>query len=306
MAEKRRETNTDSVAQYLTEIGRYPLLTKPQEFELGCAVAAKNAALTELQQNDSNGVFLDENEMEGLQTVIADGLFAKQTMIESNLRLVVSIAKRGGSSRDLLDRIQDGNLGLEHAVDKFDPYRGFKFSTYASPWIRQYIQRFRLLREGDFKLSANTKAHLKRMGDFQEKFLATHNIRPSIVDIAATLELEEDHVIDLVAISTHALSLDASLDDTDTRTFGDMIPSNVDLDDEVMRQLDKRYLAELMTKLSDRERAVIRLRFGIEGFDLCTLKQAGAITKLSVEGVRSVERRALDKLRNAALLSQNV
>ena len=262
----------DSVRLYLREIGKIPLLSQEEEQEL-----AKRAA-------------------EGDQK-------AKDKMVEANMRLVVSIAKRyGGRGLDFLDLIQEGNTGLIRAVDKFDPAKGFKFSTYATWWIRQAITRAIADQARTIRIPVHMVETINKVLRTTRKLTQELNREPTVEEIAKELDLEVAKVEYVMRIKQDIASLDASVSrdgEDDDSVLGDFVEDEdrASPEDSTATQLLKEQIAIILTTLSDREQKIIKMRFGIGGGRSHTLEEVGAEFSVTRERIRQIEAKALSKLR---------
>ena len=262
----------DSVRLYLREIGKIPLLSSEEEAELA-------------------------------QRILKGDKKAKDKMVEANMRLVVSIAKRyGGRGLDFLDLIQEGNTGLLRAVDKFDPEKGFKFSTYATWWVRQAITRAIADQARTIRIPVHMVETINKVLRTTRKLTAELNREPTNEEIAKELDMEVDKVNYVMRIKQDIASLDASVgregDDEDS-VLGDFVEDEerVSPEDAAANQILKEQLAEIISTLSDREQKIIRLRFGIGGGRPHTLEEVGNEFAVTRERIRQIEAKALSKLR---------
>lgn len=262
----------DSVRLYLREIGKIPLLTPEEEADLA-------------------------------QKIVKGDQKAKNKMVESNMRLVVSIAKRyGGRGLDFLDLIQEGNTGLIRAVDKFDPDKGFKFSTYATWWVRQAITRAIADQARTIRIPVHMVETINKVLRTSRKLTAELNREPTNEEIAAELGLEPEKIDYVMRIKQDIASLDASVgregDDEDS-VLGDFVEDEErdSPEDSAANQILKEQLSEIIATLSDREQKIIRLRFGIGGGRPHTLEEVGAEFDVTRERIRQIEAKALSKLR---------
>ena len=262
----------DSVRLYLREIGKIPLLSQEEEQELAKRVA------------------------EGDQK-------AKDKMVEANMRLVVSIAKRyGGRGLDFLDLIQEGNTGLIRAVDKFDPAKGFKFSTYATWWIRQAITRAIADQARTIRIPVHMVETINKVLRTTRKLTQELNREPTVEEIAKELDLEVAKVEYVMRIKQDIASLDASVSrdgEDDDSVLGDFVEDEdrASPEDSTATQLLKEQIAIILTTLSDREQKIIKMRFGIGGGRSHTLEEVGAEFSVTRERIRQIEAKALSKLR---------
>ncbi len=262
----------DSVRLYLREIGKIPLLTPDEEAELA-------------------------------QRIVKGDKKAKDKMVESNMRLVVSIAKRyGGRGLDFLDLIQEGNTGLLRAVEKFDPAKGFKFSTYATWWVRQAITRAIADQARTIRIPVHMVETINKVLRTTRKLTAELNREPTNEEIAKALDMEPEKIDYVMRIKQDIASLDASIgregDDEDS-VLGDFVEDEErdSPEDSAANQILKEQLSEIIATLTDREQKIIRLRFGIGGGRPHTLEEVGAEFDVTRERIRQIEAKALSKLR---------
>lgn len=262
----------DSVKMYLREIGKIPLLSAEEELELAQKAAKGNKK-------------------------------AKDKMVEANMRLVVSIAKRySGRGLDFLDLIQEGNTGLLRAVEKFDPEKGFKFSTYATWWIRQAITRAIADQARTIRIPVHMVETINKVLRASRKLTAELNREPTIEEIAKEMDMDIEKVDYVMRIKQDIASLDASVgkdgDDEDS-VLGDFVEDEdrISPEDSAANQMLKEQLAEIISTLSEREQKIIKLRFGIGGGRPHTLEEVGAEFSVTRERIRQIEAKALSKLR---------
>lgn len=266
----------DSVKLYLREIGKIPLLSTEEEFEL----AQKIIHGTEKEQKR-----------------------AKDKMAESNMRLVVSIAKRySGRGLDFLDLIQEGNTGLLRAVEKFDPDKGFKFSTYATWWIRQAITRAIADQARTIRIPVHMVETINKVLRTQRRLTQELNREPSTEEIAKAMGMDADKIEYVMKIKQDIASLDASVGrdgEDDDSSLGDFIEDEdrVSPEDAAATQLLKEQIASILSTLTDREQKIIKMRFGIGGGKSHTLEEVGAEFSVTRERIRQIEAKALAKLR---------
>ena len=287
-----RQRHGDGISWYLSTIGREPLLTPAEEIELGNQVQAM------MQLLESGDDCYNDQE----QRLIRRGKRAKERMMKANLRLVVSIAKKYQSKGlELLDLIQEGSLGLERAVEKFDPTRGYKFSTYAFWWIRQSMTRAIACQSRTIRLPVHLSERLgvvRRVSlDLAQKIGAL----PSRQDIADVLGMPLDELDGLLRQSLTTSSLDAPVHGDEGRSsLGDLIPAIADEEplDQVERGIHQEQLVHWMGQLGEQERQVLNLRFGLNGEEYHTLAEIGRLLDVSRERARQIELKALRKLRN--------
>ncbi|MEC8441735.1 MAG: RpoD/SigA family RNA polymerase sigma factor [Cyanobacteriota bacterium] len=295
--ESQRRRSSDPVSWYLATIGRIPLLTPAEEIELGNQVQAM-MTLTE----DGSKTFEDE-ELTGKQRrVIRIGRRAKERMMKANLRLVVSVAKKyQGKGLELLDLIQEGSLGLERAVEKFDPTRGYKFSTYAFWWIRQSMTRAIACQSRTIRLPVHLSERLTTIRKVSLDLAHKLGAMPSRIEIAEAMDISLDELDSLLRQALTTSSLDAPVNGEEGRSFlGDLIADS-SLDeplDIVEQRIHHEQLGRWLSHLSEQEQHVLKLRFGLDGNERHTLAEIGRLMEVSRERVRQVELKALRKLRN--------
>lgn len=262
--------STDPVRQYLREIGKYPLLDAEEEIEL--AKAFEKASKR-----------------------------AKDKLIESNLRLVVSIAKKYiGRGLSLLDLIQEGNQGLIRAVEKYDWRRGFKFSTYATWWIRQAITRAIADQARTIRIPVHMVETINKLYRTSQRLMQDLGREPTHEEIGEELEITADRVREIFKISQEVTSLSTPVGEDEDSTLGDFIPDekNSSPVDSASRQLLKDHLEEVLAGLSEREAKVLTLRFGLDGGQQRTLEEVGKVFGVTRERIRQIEAKALRKLRH--------
>ena len=286
---------TDSFRLYLDEVGRHPLLTKEDEIELSQAYEAGLAARAKLKE-----LAPDDKDRAALQVTADLGERARRKMIESNLRLVVSIARRfSATGLPLGDLVQEGNLGLLRAVEKFDWRKGFKFSTYATWWIRQAITRGAADRGARaIRLPVHVDERVGRLRRAQTRLRGELGREPSDAELAAALALSAEQVTRLKD-SAHAIaSLDSPVGD-DGAELKDLIEDErvADPGDLAAEALGREALKQVIGALPERERQVLILRFGLDSGTPRTLEQVGAVMRCSRERARQLERGALAALR---------
>jgi RNA polymerase primary sigma factor len=296
--EARRPVTSDLVRIYLREIGRVPLLTAEDEVELAKAIEA--------------GLFADEKLAGGqpcrgarqaeLALLAAEGLRAKQRLIEANLRLVVSIAKRYvGRGMLFLDLIQEGNLGLIRAVEKFDYSKGYKFSTYATWWIRQAITRAIADQARTIRVPVHMIEHINKVVRVSRRLVQELGREPSPEEIAIRLELPVDKIKAILKAAQEPISLDRPIGEDDDSNLGDFIEdtSVVSPAHSAASAMLRDEVNEVLKTLTPREAKVIRLRFGLtDDANPRTLEEVGAFFNVTRERIRQIEAKALRKLRH--------
>lgn len=261
---------SDPVRMYLKEIGRIPLLTFEQEIDLAKRVEKSEVA-------------------------------AKKMLINSNLRLVVSIAKKYiGRGLTLLDLIQEGNQGLIRAVEKYDWRRGFKFSTYATWWIRQSVTRAIADQARTIRIPVHMVENINRFLRSQRKLMQELGREPTPEEVAKVLGIEPDKALEIIKISQNPASLEAPVGDEEDSRLGDFISdsSAPTLFDSASRELLKEQVDQVLGTLSDRERRVLKERFGLDDGRPKTLEEVGRMFQVTRERIRQIEAKALRKLRH--------
>ncbi len=295
--ESSRRRSSDPISWYLATIGRIPLLTPAEEIELGNQVQTM-MSLTE------DGMIADTNKKlsSHQRRMVRIGRRAKERMMKANLRLVVSVAKKyQGKGLELLDLIQEGSLGLERAVEKFDPTRGYKFSTYAFWWIRQSMTRAIACQSRTIRLPVHLSERLTTIRKVSLDLAHKLGAMPSRLEIAEALDMPLEELDSLLRQALTTSSLDAPVNGDDGRSFlGDLIADAAEEEplDKVEQRIHHEQLGRWLTHLSEQEQHVLRLRFGLEGNERHTLAEIGRMLEVSRERVRQVELKALRKLRN--------
>ncbi len=288
----------DPVRMYLKEIGKVPLLTGPQEVTLAQRIEAGLHAADQLEQADG---LLSEAERSGLEAVQADGILAKRQLIEANLRLVVSIAKRYvGRGMVLLDLIQEGNLGLIRAVEKFDYTKGFKFSTYATWWIRQAITRAIADQARTIRIPVHMVETMNKVLRVQRQLLQELGREPTVEEIAVKVEMTPDRVREIQRLGQEPVSLETPVGEEDDSFLGDFVedPTAIAPATAAARALLTEAIEEALEELNERERAVVRLRFGLDDGQVRTLEEVGKEFGVTRERIRQIESKTLAKLRH--------
>ena len=291
-SDSSRRRSSDPISWYLTTIGREPLLTAAEEIELGNQVQAM-MRLVEAGERE----FSDQE-----RKTIRIGRRSKQRMMKANLRLVVSVAKKyQGKGLELLDLIQEGSLGLERAVEKFDPTRGYKFSTYAFWWIRQSMTRAIACQSRTIRLPVHLSERLGTIRKVSLELAHKLGAMPSRQEIAEAIAMPIEELDSLLRQSLTTSSLDAPINADEGRSYlGDLIAdgSGEEPLDLVERGIHQEQLRRWLGHLNEQEREVLALRFGLDGREHHTLAEIGRQLDVSRERVRQVELKALRKLRN--------
>ena len=291
----------DPVRMYLKEIGKVDLLTASEEVDLAMKIEAGLKATEELERAEEEGVELTRRERRRLTRVEQVGLDAKDQLIEANLRLVVSIAKRYvGRGMLFLDLIQEGNLGLIRAVEKFDYTKGFKFSTYATWWIRQAITRAIADQARTIRIPVHMVETINKVKKVSSQLLHEYGHDPSAEEIAERLEMPVDKVREIMRVAQEPVSLETPIGEEEDSHLGDFIPDDdAPVPAEAASQtLLKEQLADVLKTLTPREGKVLRLRFGLEDGRPRTLEEVGKEFNVTRERIRQIEAKALRKLRH--------
>jgi len=291
---------SDPVRMYLQEIGRYPLLTPQQEVELAMQMEAGGRASEKL---GIEGADLPVADRVILQRSARNADRARKRLVEANLRLVVSIAKKYvGRGLSLLDLIQEGNLGLIRAVEKFDYRKGFKFSTYATWWIRQAVTRALADQARTIRVPVHMVETINKLARAQRTLMQELGREPTITEIAQELELEPQQVTELRRIAQDPVSLETPLGEEDDSTLGDFVEdTDADVPVEVASfKLLQEYLSLVLEGLNERERQVLIMRFGLADGKVKTLEEVGSHFNVTRERIRQIETKALAKLRQPA------
>ena len=310
-AAKTVTADVDLVRSYLRDIGRVPLLTHEQEITLGRQVQDLmdlEALESEIESRDgakpTPQVLAKASGMSSLQLKrkLQHGRRAKERMVAANLRLVVSVAKKYTKrNMELLDLIQEGTIGLVRGVEKFDPTRGYKFSTYAFWWIRQSMTRAIACQSRTIRLPVHLSERLTTIRKVSLDLAHKLGAMPSRVEIAEAMDIPLDELDSLLRQALTTSSLDAPVNGEEGRSFlGDLIADS-SLDeplDIVEQRIHHEQLGRWLSHLSEQEQHVLRLRFGLEGNERHTLAEIGRLMEVSRERVRQVELKALRKLRN--------
>ena len=301
MAKERIDRDEeDLVRLYLTDIGQYPLLTKDDEVRLAQQIERGVEARAGIEENKKGTTPAKKRE---LRRAARDGEEAERTFVQSNLRLVVSIAKKyQASGLPLLDLIQEGNLGLMHAVEKFDWRKGFKFSTYATWWIRQAITRAIADQARTIRIPVHMVETINKLLRTQRRMTQELNREPTIEELASELEMEPDKVEYVIKIKQDITSLDAGVgrdDGEDDTVLGDFIEDEdaASPEDSAANQLLKEQVQSILDVLTEREQKILKMRFGLDNGKSHTLEEVGQEFSVTRERIRQIEAKALAKLR---------
>ena len=282
---------TDSIGYYLSSIGRVPLLTAAEEIELAHHVQAMKELLETAE----------EERTPRQRHRIRMGKRARDRMMAANLRLVVSVAKKyQNQGLELLDLVQEGAIGLERAVDKFDPAMGYKFSTYAYWWIRQGMTRAIDNSARTIRLPIHISEKLSKMRRITRELSHRFGRQPNRLELASAMGLEPRDLEDLIAQSAPCASLDAhARGEEDRSTLGELIPdpNGAEPMEGMDRSIQKEHLGGWLSQLNEREQKILKLRFGLDGAEPLTLAEIGRQINVSRERVRQLEAKAILKLR---------
>ena len=297
------ETLDDPVRLYLREIGKVRLLTWEQEQSIGRRMEAGLRAEAQLP----TCLPTDLVSRADLERLVADRHVARRELTEANLRLVVSIAKRHvNRGMSLLDLVQEGNIGLLRAVEKFEYQRGFKFSTYATWWIRQAISRAVADQARTIRIPVHMVEALNRVTRSRRQLVQDLGREPTDVEVAASAGVTPERVRELTLMSQQPVSLDFRVGAEDDTVLGDFIADTMAIApvDQASAHLMKEHIVHVLESLGEREAEVVRLRFGIDGGQPMTLEDIGARFGITRERVRQIEQKAMRKLRHPSRRNQ--
>jgi RNA polymerase primary sigma factor len=290
------QVTSDGVRMYLREIGQVDLLTGDDERRLAQIIEAGQFAARRIDAGVDDPV-----EVRRLMREVSRGERAKSELTQANLRLVVSIAKRySGRGMQLLDLIQEGNLGLMRAVEKFDHTKGFKFSTYATWWIRQAVTRSIADQARTIRIPVHMVEHMNRVIRAKRQLHQELEREPTIDELSAQVQLEPDRVRELLRISLDPLSLDSPIGEEDESNLADFI-EDASADgpaDAATKMMLTQAVGDVLNELSEREQEIVRLRFGLDGGQAKTLEEVGREFGVTRERIRQIEAKTLAKLRH--------
>ncbi|MGW4907336.1 RNA polymerase sigma factor [Streptomyces sp. NPDC004270] len=295
--------SSDLFRQYLREIGRIPLLTAAEEVELARRVEAGLFA----EERLGSAPDLDSELALDLDRLVVMGRMAKRRLIEANLRLVVSVAKRYvGRGLTMLDLVQEGNLGLIRAVEKFDYARGYKFSTYATWWIRQAMSRALADQARTIRVPVHVVELINRVVRVQRRMLQERGYEPTPEEVAAHLDLAPERVGEVLRLAQEPVSLHAPVGEEDDVALGDLIEDGDAASpvESAAFLLLREHLEAVLSTLGERERKVVQLRYGLADGRPRTLEEIGRIFGVTRERIRQIESKTLNKLRDHAFADQ--
>jgi RNA polymerase primary sigma factor len=289
------------VVRYLREIGQFPLLSADEEVTLAQSVEAGLLADERLAQ-----VAEDHPDWDDLAHLVQMGRASKRRLVESNLRLVVSVARRyTRRGLSLLDLIQEGNVGLIRAVERFDYMKGFKFSTYASWWIRQAISRALADQGRTIRLPVHVSDQLNRLLRVMRRLAQTEAREPTVAELAVATSLPAERVAQLLGYADDPVSLQSPVGEKEN-SLGDLVEDSDAMSpaDLVARAMLREHIDRILAGLSEREQAVVRLRYGLDDGRVRTLEEVGAAFGVTRERIRQIENRTLVKLRAGGWTSE--
>jgi RNA polymerase primary sigma factor len=292
--------SSDPVRMYLKEIGKVPLLRADEEVVLARCVEAGLRATERIVEREEFALAAAGAELAGDERLRSDGLDAKRILVEANLRLVVSIAKRyRNRGMAFLDLIQEGNLGLMRAVDKFDYTKGFKFSTYATWWIRQAITRAIADQARTIRIPVHMVETINKVIRVQRQLLQDYGREPTVSELAQRAEMTPARVREILRVSQETVSLEQPMGDDDF-SLSDLIEDEgaVAPSEAAARAMLNEAVNQALAELSDREQKVVRLRFGLDDGQMRTLEEVGKEFGVTRERIRQIESKTLAKLRH--------
>ena len=291
----------DPVRMYLKEIGKIQLLTFEEETKLANIITDGNMATEQLNSLEEEGYEIPESDLEKLREMARKGENAKNKLVEANLRLVVSIAKKYvGRGLQFLDLIQEGNMGLMKAVEKFDSNRGFKFSTYATWWIRQAITRAVADQARTIRIPVHMVETINKLVRVQRQLVQELSREPSPEEVAERMGIAVEKVQQIQKIAQEPISLEAPVGEEEDSSLGDFIsdPTALDPYEYTAQEMLKKELNEVLQGLTDREEKVLRMRFGLLDGRQRTLEEVGREFGVTRERIRQIEAKALRKLKH--------
>ena len=293
--------SADSVRAYLKQIGKVALLNAEEEVDLAKRIEAGLYAAERLRQAEETAEKLATQARRDLRWIVRDGERAKNHLLEANLRLVVSLAKRyTGRGMAFLDLIQEGNLGLIRAVEKFDYTKGYKFSTYATWWIRQAITRAMADQARTIRIPVHMVEVINKLGRIQRELLQDLGREPTPEELAKEMDITPDKVLEIQQYAREPISLDQTIGDEGDSQLGDFIEDSeaVVAVDAVSFTLLQDQLQSVLQTLSEREAGVVKLRFGLTDGQPRTLDEIGQVYGVTRERIRQIESKTMSKLRH--------
>ncbi len=293
--------SADSVRAYLKQIGKVALLNAEEEVDLAKRIEAGLYGSERLRQVEEEGIKLTPQMRRDLNWIVRDGERAKNHLLEANLRLVVSLAKRyTGRGMAFLDLIQEGNLGLIRAVEKFDYTKGYKFSTYATWWIRQAITRAMADQARTIRIPVHMVEVINKLGRIQRELLQDLGREPTPEELAKEMDITPEKVLEIQQYAREPISLDQTIGDEGDSQLGDFIEDSeaVVAVDAVSFTLMQDQLTSVLQTLSEREAGVVRLRFGLTDGQPRTLDEIGQVYGVTRERIRQIESKTMSKLRH--------
>ncbi len=291
----------DPVKMYLKEIGEIKLLDFESETRLARAIVDGVAAAQQLKDIEEEGIEISKEDIDGLKLIVTKMNFAKEELVQANLKLVVSIAKKYvNRGLTLLDLIQEGNMGLMKAVDKFDSTKGFKFSTYSTWWIRQSITRAVADQARTIRIPVHMVETINRLVKTQRQLVQELGREPSTEEVANKMEISVEKVQQIQKIAQEPVSLESPVGEEDDSSLGEFISDKNALDpyEFTAKEMLKKYLNEVLLELTDREEKVLRMRFGLLDGRNRTLEEVGKEFGVTRERIRQIEAKALRKLKH--------
>ena len=291
----------DPVRMYLKEIGNIPLISYEEETRLAKIIADGNMAKEQLDSLLEEGYDLPESDLEALRSLVSKSEVAKNKLVESNLRLVVSIAKKHvNRGLQFLDLIQEGNMGLIKAVEKFDSDKGFKFSTYATWWIRQAITRAVADQARTIRIPVHMVETINKLLRVQRQLVQELSREPSHEEVAEKMGIPVEKVQQILKIAQEPISLESPVGEEEDSSLGDFIsdPTALDPYEYTAQEMLKKELNEVLEGLTDREEKVLRMRFGLLDGRQRTLEEVGKEFGVTRERIRQIEAKALRKLKH--------
>jgi len=296
-----RSATADSVRLYMKEIGRVPLLTGEEEVDLSQRLEAGEEAKLRITAAESGEEQMSEPDLAAFAAVLADGEEARHQLIEANVRLVVSIAKRYRKrGLDFVDLIQEGNMGLMRAVEKFDHRRGFKFSTYATWWIRQAVTRAIADQGRTIRIPVHMVEYMNKVSRVQRQLMQELGREPTVEEVGERAELPVSRVREVQRIRHDTISLEQPVADGDDFSLSDVLEDEgaVMPADAAALVLQKEAVAKALNELTEREQLIMRLRYGLEDGRIWTLEDVGRKFGVTRERIRQIEAKTLAKLRH--------